>query len=273
MMTIALWDEAALDFFSRAASELSGQLPIDVIRASRRECRDAVIDGSAQIALIPILQAFREVELFDVLPAVSLSSWDNPYVRLLVKEALGSSIKTVAIDPAFPQEALLAKVILKEHYNSEPVFQPAMQLSSKSVAERQEDAVLLIQNTTELKNHPGMQLDLGRDWFELTHYPMVWGVFVMGKGQANDEAVKTLRTLAQYTELYSGDWVAENTISEPLKSFYTEGLRYRLDDLAVAGITALQDYLYYNEALEDMSPLPMYELVQDQDDDEEGPLL
>ena len=272
-MTIALWDEAALDLMSKAASELSGKLPIDVLRVSRRECRDAVIKGSAQIALIPILEAFREIELFDVLPAVSFSSWDNPFISLLVKDTIGGAIRTVAIDPAFPQEALLAKVILKEHYGAEPVFQPIMQLSTRSVADFGEDAVLLIQDSHEPVDYSGMQLDLGRDWFELTHYPMVWGVFVMSKGSANDEAVRAMRTLAQYTEHYSGEWVAESGYSKTIQSFYTEGVRYRMDDLAVAGITALQDYLYYNEALEDMSPLSLYEITQDDGEENDAPLL
>ena len=272
-MTIALWDEAALDFLSRAASELSGKLPISVMRASRRECRDAVIKGDAQIALVPILQAFKEIELFDVMPAVSLSSWANPYVSLFVKERLGGSIRTVAIDPHFAQEALLAKVVLKEHYGAEPVFQPTLQLSKKDLPDVQEDATLLIHKTPEEIDFAGMHVDLGRDWFELTHYPMVWGVFVMSKGSATDEAVHTLRTLAQYAELYSGEWAAESGFSDTYKSFYTEGIRYRLDDLAVAGVTALQDYLYFNKALEDMSPLPMYELTQDTEEDNDTPLL
>ena len=272
-MTIALWDEAALDYLSRAASELSGKLPIQVTHASRRGCRDAVIKGTAQIALIPIFQAFREAELFDVIPAVSLSSWGNPFVRLLVKEQLGGSIETVAIDPVYAQEALLAKIILKEHYGAEPVFQPIQHLTEKSLSEVQEDSILVIHDAPEDIQYTGLQLDLGRDWFELTHYPMVWGVFVMSKGTATDEAVQTLRTLAQYTELYSKEWVAESNLFEETGAFFSDSVRYRLDDLAVAGVTALQDYLYYNEALEDMSPLPMYELLNDTEGDQEGPLL
>ena len=272
-MTIAFWDEAALDFLSRAASELSGDLPVDVVRASRRECRDAVVKGTAQVALIPILQAFREVELFDVLPAVSFSSWANPFVRLRIGEKLDHSIHSVAIDPLYAQEALLAKVILKEHYGAEPVFQPVMKLQKNHQSDIQEDAALIVHNSIDIGGQNGFEIDLGRDWFELTHYPMVWGVFVMSKGSANDEAVRTLRTIAQYAEHYSKEWTASSNYTEEVGSFYEEGVRYRLDDLAVAGVTALQDYLYYNEALEDMTPLPMYELTLDQNEDEELPLL
>ena len=273
MITLALWDEAVLDYFSRAAFELSENIELNVVRAPRRECRDLVINGKADVGLVPTLDALKERELFDVASAVSISTWDNPFVKLLIKSEANGAIKSVAINPYFTQEAIIARILLKEHYNAEPVFHPTLNASIEELQQASVDASLLVyHDATDIAGQENM-FDVGRDWFELTHYPMVWGVFVTNRGTAKDELIRTLRTIAQYSELYSQAWASESDLPEMYKAFYGDGIRYRMDDLAVAGLTSLQDYLYYNNALEDMGPLSFYELEQDEDDDDQTPLL
>ena len=52
------------------------------------------------------------------------------------------------------------------------------------------------------------------------------------------------------------------------------GLDPRLDDLAVAGLTEFRDYLYYYNITDEIPELPLYELPEDWEDDEEpGPFL
>ena len=59
-----------------------------------------------------------------------------------------------------------------------------------------------------------------------------------------------------------------------LHTFYTEGLRLRLDDLATASLTEFRQYLYYYNVTEDLPELPLYELPDDwEDDPKETPLL
>ena len=273
MITLALWDEAVLDFFSRAAFELSENIALQPVRAPRRECRDLVVDGSANIGLIPTVDALKERELFDVVSAVALSTWDNPFVRIKVNGQIDGAIKSVAINPYYTQEALITRIILKEHYNAEPLFHPSLNASVADLQQAKEDASLLVLPEAIDLEGVSAAFDVGRDWFELTHYPMVWGVFVMNRGTATDEAIKTLRTIAQFSELYSEEWAAASDMPEAYKSFYAGGIRYRLDDLAVAGLTSLQDYLYYNNAIEDMGPLSFYELQRDLDEEGETPLL
>ena len=272
MITLALWDEAVLDYFARAAFELSEKIELQTIRAPRRECRDLVVNTSVDVALLPTFEALKERELFDVVSAVAVSSWDNPFVKIRVKNEGAGEINSVAINPYYTQEALIARILLKEHYNAEPTFHPSLNASVVELQNADEDASLLVSsNTTDIKD-PARMFDVGRDWFELTHYPMLWGVFVMNRGTARDEAINTLRTIAQYTELYSKAWADDSDLTNAFKTFYVEGIRYRLDDLAVAGLTSLQDYLYYNNALEDMGPLSFYELQNDVHD-EDPPLL
>ena len=267
MLSIALWDEAILDFFARSLHELDDKIPSRVTRTSRRECRDLLVSGDVDIALIPTLSAVTENELFDILSAVALSTWSNPFTQLYLKADIGAHVDTVAIDPRYAQEALLAKIVLKEHYAAEPVFRPTNQIASQDVNVIEGDAALIIEGSFNTERTRGNAVvDLGQDWYELTHYPMLWGVFIMGKGAATDDAVRLLRVAAQYTELYSEEWVQDQSLSDEMKQFFKKGIRYRLDDLAIAGLTSLQDYMYYNNAVEEIKEISFYEVTEESDD-------
>lgn len=272
-MNIALWNEPVIDYFARSAEALSQHLQVTVSRNTRRACRDQIVMGTVDVALVPTLSVFKEPDLFDVLPAVALSSWQNPFVTLLLRNQIGSEIESVAIDPAFPQEALVAKILLKEHYNASPGFLPVANLADTDIESTGADAAIIVD--TKLKDRTDLagRIDMGQDWFELTHYPLVFGVFVMRKGEATSKAVSQLRDIARYCEHYKQDWLKEQTLSDQYHTFFSEGLRYRLDDLAVASLTAFQDFLYYNEAVEEMIPVPFFEVDAHEDDDDDVPLL
>ncbi len=271
-MRVAVWDEPALDFFAKAAEELASQHNLTVQRASRRTLRDLLVGGSVDIALLPTLSVFIEHELFDVLPAVAISSWNYPFLKLNLHKGIGEPAQEIWIDPNLAQEALVTKVVLKEHYNMSPSFKPfAGDLFV--AAQKQDLGATLLQTPLEEVAFAGTSIDLGQDWYELTHYPMVWGLFAMRDGEASGKAVNLIREIARYTEREGEAWLAEMDLPEVFHKFYLEGLRYRLDDLATASITSFQDYLYYNDAVEDMAPLPFFEVPEGEADTEKGPIL
>ncbi len=65
----------------------------------------------------------------------------------------------------------------------------------------------------------------------------------------------------------------EHQTPKELFPFFLKGLRYRLDDLATASLTSFQDYLYYNDAVDEMPPLPFYQIPDGEADDEDDILL
>ena len=267
-MKIALWDEPILHYFRKGFEDLS----MEVVAASRRQCRDLLVRGKVDIALVPTLTLLKERDLFDVLPAVALSSWSNPFTRLYTRNAFGEAIQSVAVNPEYAQEALLIKIVLEEHYGVEASFQPQMDVSLQSVAENKVEAALVVSTSFEKVDDVPFSLDLGQDWYELTHYPMVWGAFVMSQDNATDEAVKLLRNVARYVEKHTADWSQEESLSEDLTAFFSKNIRYRLDDMAIASMTSIQDYLYYNNAIEEINEIVFYEVVHDEGE-EETPLL
>ncbi len=272
-MRIAVWDEPPLDFLAKAASELSEHYGLEVLRLPRRPIRDMLIAGEVDVALLPTLQVYLEYELFDVLPAVAVSSWNFPYLRLHLKKGIGHPIDSIWIDPSLAQEALITKIILKEHYELTPEFKPYDGNLAEIAKDGHLDGTLVQMRTIEPALEEGISIDLGRDWFELTHYPMVWGLFVMKHGEGGARAVNILRDIASYTEIHREQWSDELEASEQVRTFYKEGIRYRLDDLATASLTTFQDYLYFNNAVDEMSPLSFYEVSEGEAEDGDGPFL
>lgn len=272
-MRIAVWDDPALNFLARSANKLAERHSLTVFREARRPLRDMLVSGQVDVALLPTISVFRDAELFDVLPAVAISSWDFPFVNLQLRKGMGDSVDSIGIDPNLAQEALITKVILKEHYDLSPAFKPIGGNDFSLDSHQDLDGILAISDGKTATSNAGLSIDLGRDWYELTHYPMVWGLFVMRTGDATGKAVSILRDIAAYAEVKREEWVEEMDLPAQLQHFYLEGIRYRLDDLATASLTSFQDYLYYNDAVEDMAPLPFYEVEDGEADIEEGPLL
>ena len=271
-MRLAVWNESALDVFVRGIEALKDQLNLDVVRADRRKCRDLLVLGEVDVALLPTLSVFTESDLFDVLPAVAVSSWDFPFLKLYLKQGLDAPINSVAINPFYAQEALVARIILKEHYDKTPSFHPYPE-GSDVLRSTSDDAALVMSSTLEEQSGGDVALDLGRDWYELTHYPMVWGLFTTRRGEAESSYVKKLRETAHFTEIFKDRWLDESNYSPALDAFYREGIRYRLDDMAIASLTALQDFLYYTNVVDEIDPLVFYQVDEAIEDEEDQPLL
>ena len=98
-------------------------------------------------------------------------------------------------------------------------------------------------------------------------------VLVMRTGEATGKAVNMLRDIASYVELHRDKWLVAHKTHKSLFPFFTKGLRYRLDDLATASLTSFQDYLYYNDAVDEMAPLPFYQIPEAEAEDEDELLL
>lgn len=249
---------------------------VAVGRGPSHEALGLLLDGSVDVALVPTLTALRRVADVDVMPGVALSTWDYPFARVVLKNGFERPVRTLAVDPAYAQEAFLAHLLLTEHYGQtvELVAHPHPGLAALET----HDAVLAVGNDAALLHAQmpdAVVLDLGQEWYELANYPMVWGLFVTRKGEAEMRWRQTLLAAVKTVEEQQALWLRAREMPEVLHAYFAESVRFRFDDLAVAGLTELRDYLFQRGALEEVSDLPIAELP-DEDDDEaspEGPLL
>ena len=234
-MHVALWDSPAADCLASAAQSLG----CAVERCDGAACDALVRAGQVDLGLVPTYYVLAAATGVEVLPGGALSSWSFPYAQLRLARPL-KEVRTFVCSPDQVQEALMVRVILKEHYG----------MDVSAVPQGPADAELLTGTPGDLE--PGI-LDLGREWFELSQYPMVWALFTCSPSAATPAMeAGVLAIVRRAEEMVWGTDTAG-------KDAYQDGLRLRLDDLAVAGLTGLREYMYYYGAIEEMAELPFYE--------------
>ncbi len=227
-MRLAYWDFPPTECVGIAARSLG----IEVEVQSASKCEDLLSEQQIDLALLPVTVALNSDSNFDIVPGGAVSSWAYPFAKIRIHHDLyqASSMKSASGQMI---EEFMAKVILKEHYG----------LQVRMVSEGEADLELLSTDDFFGPVNDQEMLDLGQEWYELAHYPMVWGLYCCLKGTGTDAMIHALIELTKKAELVAQDFGLRS--SAPKDQFFGESLRLRLDDVTIAGLTAIQDYMYY----------------------------
>jgi len=268
-MRLAIWDLPPAEFLVSGFTSGATENPFDILRYRPEECAARLIQGDVDIALLPATLALQAADSIDVIPSVGLVSWKYPYARLAWSGGLRDAPETVAYDRRVSQERFVARVILQEHYGQEPAFVPYDGMSPRALLDTDEDAALLVGNDVPAMQLDTFSMDVGREWYELTNYPMVWGLFVMRRDQATDDVTEALVDGRKAAEDNRDVWIMAQETSERLGEFYREDLRSALDRLAIASLTELRQYMFYYDLTGEVPDLPFVFLGQ-ADQPEEG---
>ena len=208
-------------------------------------CDALVRAKQVDIGLVPtyyVMAAGREVQ---VLPGGALSSWAFPNALLQLRKPL-QKVRSFACTAAQVQEALMTRIVLKEHYG----------VSAAPVDTDSEDAQLYTGTACNALTGDKEFLNLGQEWFELLQYPMVWALFTCATDTATPALLSAVKALTGK---------AEETLREPpldSGNSIDDRVRLRLDDLVLAGLTGLREYMYFYGVLEEMAELPFYEPIE-----------
>lgn len=231
-----------------------------------QRCMELLLDGKVDAALVPSLLVFSHPDVFDVLPGAAFSSWKAPYAQLVLPGGMEQATH-VLYDPVHAQEALLARIVLHEHYNLKPRFETTSEAADEGAAR------LVVGPEAATLQSAHLTLNLAEEWYELAHYPMVWGLFAARRDEAEPPHVEALVALAEAAEEQRALYVQAREMPPALHTFFAEGLRLRFDDLALASLTEFRQYLYYYHITEDLAELPLYEIPEDGEEDERTPLF
>ncbi|MEM1056285.1 MAG: MqnA/MqnD/SBP family protein [Bacteroidota bacterium] len=239
---IAVWDTpAALVLGQVLADAIGGQVRL----VEPWTAASALGDGSADLALVPTLSVLRQPETFDLAPAAGLVGVASPSRALAVGVPL-NEITTVAFDPRFGQEALLAQLILREHFDARPQFTP---VETADLASVQEHGAALVPVDLDLPDGV-VALDLGREWSDLTTRPMVWGLVASRKHAMGEEAAHAIAEAVAATGDPTGS--GEYQLS--------------LTGLGYDGLEAFADHLFYTGTLDGIPELSFVGTEPDEDE-------
>lgn len=192
-MQLAIWNYPPAEFAVSGFTSGWVPPPFEIVRHTIPECVQLLAAGRVDVAMVPTLTLLRDPDAYDVLPAVALSSWSYPYARLVLRHGLQGEIERLAFNPVAEQEAFLARLVLKEHYQRQPVMVPLEGASHLDLLRSDADAALIVGVDAPLLHSDALWLDLGQEWYELANYPMVWGFFATRKGEATPAVIRAIR--------------------------------------------------------------------------------
>lgn len=273
-MKLAIWNTPMAE--AAAGGLTTGGGNVELHRLRPEACAAALLKQQVDVALVPTTMVLQGAEGFDVIPDVAVSSWKYPFARIVLKEGLESLELTLACDRRAVQEQFVATVVLREHYQlgAETVSYDAPD-DPLDLLRGDENAALLTSTDLETMPDPGrlrggggLVMDLGQEWFELAKYPMVWGLFVTREDTLDAETTAALRDRLHAAEDLRPDWV-EQAEHPLLEEFFAEDLRLRFDDLAVASLTELKHYLFYDDVIGHVPDLTFAPLPEEEEQERE----
>jgi predicted solute-binding protein len=256
---LGIWDLPAGRFWAWAAEHFrhpGGALRFQVRLGSPAECAAWLRGGEVDLALISPLEYARYHEHYELLPQVSVSTRSaNPTARLFLGKPL-DAIRTIALDPRAVLEAVVAYLVLLEHYQEKPAFVPLRKPDLQEGLHRA-DAVLLVGEEALLTPYQGVVLDLGQEWFELTTMPMVWGLWAAPPETLDDATVSAFLELARWAESHRSRYVCGLEPFEVYRDYFDQ-LRIDLDAHLKAGLEDFLEYCFLHGLLEEVPMLDFY---------------
>lgn len=249
-MKLAVWPVAPAQAL---AEVLASAGPVTALGAVEPyQARAALEAERADLVLVPSLDVLRDPDGLELAPGVALVGMTGPTRRLVVGSAL-DAVRTIAFDPRYGQDALLAQILLKEHYGGTPVFSPADPAASLDALLGGHDAALA---DPEADAGDHITLDLGQEWMELTLRPMVWGLVAARPGTLGAEAARALRAAA--------------LAAAPDEAAHLDDMlayQYTFDGYAQAGLDEFANHLYYHGVLAALPDLPFVVVPEEDGDD------
>jgi chorismate dehydratase len=202
--------------------------------------RQQELDGAF---LSPIVYSKINSDCEIVPQLAAISEGESQSIVLFFKEGT-NRILTLAADPAYSSEIVLANIILSEKYDTKPKLMltddPIEQALQKT------DAYLAVGDTVFDEKYNPHRIDLVDEWKDITDLPYVHGLWAVRKDAFTAEDMSTLieRSKQGTTTL--------NLITSDDKLEYLIGFKYELDEQA---ITALNEFLrmaYYHSILSEI---------------------
>ncbi len=263
---IAVWNAP---FTMLAASALRDAPGVDVQMGTSVKAEVLLRAGKVDVALLPTDRILMAGDDFDVLPAVGISTWSNPFARLVLEEGFPDAEEApipelhIRCQPDGALVGLVARIILKEHYGIMATVTPPLDTDEWSGGPFELLVSPADQSRIASPAGPGrrVELDLGQEWYELANYPMVWAAFVMRKGEVEDAHIRLVRDALVELDENRRTRVLAAEGTDAMQQFELNELRLRMDDLAIASLTELGEYMYFHELKETIDPVAFASLT------------
>ncbi len=264
-----MWDfehlPASADFATRY--EVNWMLP--------SECADRLVEGTADIGLVPIATLATTPGL-RILPGCTIASKGRVRSLLLVRRANRplEKLRSVAADTASRTTLAYARILFHRWGNPDVPFVP-MAADLDSMLDRSDAAIIIgdpalmaLEERANRFERTGEELvyhDLAQEWRAVTGLPFVSAVWSAARGGLLDESIARdfidsrdhgLKNI----DALVAEWTRKIPLSEEtVRTYFTENIHYVLDEECVEGMTGffrmaaevgvLPEYSFQTDAL------------------------
>lgn len=203
-------------------------------------CADQLAAGEADIGIVPVIEMARQK--LDYFRETGISCVGAVRSILLTSKVPFQRIKTLATDSGSRTSVMLARMILAEKYGVEPelISHPPQLEEMLKIA----DAALVIGDAAlrmEPATLPYATLDLGQEWLQLTHLPMVFAVWAGRKGVMRQAYADALVASCKFGQAQIEAIVAQESRNRQLpetlvREYFTRYIHFDLDEKAHQGL-------------------------------------
>ncbi|MGA9119084.1 MAG: MqnA/MqnD/SBP family protein [Bacteroidota bacterium] len=267
---IGAWDAFALQpLLEGLAGRKEFTLSRDVPAHTAFHLRDRL----DRIGFLSPIDLAKESSNFFVIPEIGLWSNGGGGTVTVHFRADLDDIETMAVDPAYPTEIVLAKIVLSEEFGINPQFVPVSGDIDTMLGHA--DAALLVGDAAlrESAFHPHA-LDLTESWVQMTDLPFVHGLWCAREEDLTPALIETLLQ-ARRSDPDSLAAIASRAVLE--KRFpgfsaenlldYLETFFYDLPEEALDGMTEFFRFAYYHGILPDIPEIQFFSGHGAADDD------
>lgn len=215
--------------------------------AAPSRCADLLADGTADAALIPVIEYQRMAGL-RIAPGVCVSSREAVRSVVLACKIPIEEVRTVALDTSSRTSAVLIQILLRRFYGLNPAFSPFA--PSIDLMLESNDAALIIGDPAMLIDRSQLRVyDLAVEWKKHTGLPFVfafWAIRADSKTAGELDFAEAKREGVAHVGDIAGLYSASLGLpAADVLSYLTRNISYDLDEEALGGLS-----LYYRLARE-----------------------
>lgn len=227
-------------------------------------------ERTSELALISPLEYAKESSLYRIIPNIAVSAHNGRgNVSLYFNQGL-KTIRTLAADPNYSSEIVLALLILAEHYESHPKVIPYIGDRDSMLAVA--DAALVIRTGRVSENDCNDCLDVISLWNDLYELPVVVGLFACLEGAVTEKEFQILSHLGamidervqQNAKAHDDVFFTDEQLEEIERNTYFASFSYRLQEHEFESLREFFRLAYYHGILKDIPEIRMYSPIQPQ---------
>jgi chorismate dehydratase len=226
--------------------------------AAPARCAELLADGSADAALIPVIE-YQRTSGLRVSPAACVASKSKVRSVVLASRLPIEELRSVAMDSSSRTSAALIQIILGRFYG----LAPSYRTSPPNIEQMLEtdDAALIIGDPAMLIDRSRLHVyDLAEEWRKHTGLPFVFAFWAIRSDSSAwpggvDFGRAKAQGLAHIGELADAYAASLGLPREGLVSYLTENITYDLDEESLKGLSLYFQLAYECGLIPEVRPL------------------